>query len=972
MLYTQKPDVYLHHSVFKLKIKVLKQILYIFIVLFLVAPVAHLKLKAQYPQRFEYNEENGMPSNTIYSVLQDKKGFIWLGSEAGLIKFDGVNYQLYKTKNQKSKPVTTLTNSSSGKLYCLNFQSQIFYLENDSLQELKHPFTKILHITCDKHNNLFVNHNAGFAVFSEITRQWKNFDCFPNAPSEKLNPTKEVTIAENGTVFFLTPNGLGSYSKNQIHNYNSTLSGQKITTFYSLTCRENELWLFPYASEKNIYKCVNGKFEIITNKNLLKALKGKQVNSVKPLSDGHLWIHTYSGIIKYNPDTDSALVLYPEIAFSRSIIDREGNYWFSTIQSGLLRLPNLDNQVWNSFKNNKITKLTTDGTSVFFATINGDLGQINTHNNQLTHFNPGNNADIQALNYLAEDQHVYFYSTNQLGYIEQRGTLQLKKFIIPTKYIDKINNQYIICSSQGTFLYPAAPKESNHSYINKVWSREARYDKKNKILWIATNKGLYAYTPDSSNWKTEGIFEQNTQMLSIDFDAETETLYALTYDGKIISIDEHKTIKEIAKLPDNTNSQKLKYHQSKLYITTNKGLWIYDLLSGTFKNINVLSGLASNNIQDMVILNNYIWLASGKGLQKIPFNFNQVQTPAKIYLRHTGAKAVHVNLNYKASLILYPEVSLYSSNGQFEYAYRIDKKTWTKLPSSIQQLEIQNLPTGNSEIELIAIDHLGRHSENTILITVDVTPPFWKSWWFMLLISVMLASLILAAYQWRTRVQQKKAAQINELNALKLAAIQSQMNPHFIFNALNSIQDLVLKGDIENSYSYITAFSHLVRRTLNYSEKDFIEFEQEIKLIELYLSLEQLRFKKDFVYTIDTQSITDIEVPPMLIQPFIENALVHGLLHKEGNKILTIRFELKDTLTCIIEDNGIGREKSKAIRQRQRSDHESFSLKAISKRFEILSQGFKGHFGFTYDDVIKDNSIVGTRVTLIIPAKYKF
>ena len=198
------------------------------------------------------------------------------------------------------------------------------------------------------------------------------------------------------------------------------------------------------------------------------------------------------------------------------------------------------------------------------------------------------------------------------------------------------------------------------------------------------------------------------------------------------------------------------------------------------------------------------------------------------------------------------------------------------------------------------------------------------------------------------------------------------MNPHFIFNSLNSIQDLVLKGDVENSYSYITTFSDLVRRTLSYSEKDFIEFEQEIKLLELYLLLEKLRFKKNFSFEIHKGNVEDIMIPPMLIQPFIENSLAHGLLHKEGEKKLSVSFELNDMLICKIEDNGIGREKSKVIKQRQNKAHESFSGKAIGKRLEILSDVFEGDFGYAYEDLYDKNEAIGTRVILTIPIKRKF
>ena len=231
---------------------------------------------------------------------------------------------------------------------------------------------------------------------------------------------------------------------------------------------------------------------------------------------------------------------------------------------------------------------------------------------------------------------------------------------------------------------------------------------------------------------------------------------------------------------------------------------------------------------------------------------------------------------------------------------------------------------------------------------------------------------MLFVYRWQLKIQRKKSEQQNELSASKLTAIQSQMNPHFIFNSLNSIQDLVLKGDVENSYSYLSTFSELVRKTLNYSEKDFIEFEQEIKLLNLYLSLEKLRFKKNFTYEISVDNLEDIMIPPMLIQPFIENSLVHGLLHKEGDKKLRVHIELKDKLICVIDDNGIGRDKAKAIKHRQNKPNESFSGRALGKRLEILSKVFQGEFGYYYEDLFDEKGCSGTRVILTIPFKRKF
>ncbi len=210
-------------------------------------------------------------------------------------------------------------------------------------------------------------------------------------------------------------------------------------------------------------------------------------------------------------------------------------------------------------------------------------------------------------------------------------------------------------------------------------------------------------------------------------------------------------------------------------------------------------------------------------------------------------------------------------------------------------------------------------------------------------------------YKMQLQKAKRKAYYQAELNSSKLTAIQSQMNPHFLFNALNSIQDLVLKKEIESSYTYISTFSDLVRRTLCYIEKEYIDFEEEIKLLELYLSLEKLRFKDQLNYTINFPEMDNIKIPPMLVQPFVENALVHGLMHKTGDKKLNINFELKENLICTVTDNGIGITKAKEIRKRQNAQHQSFAIKAIEKKFEIWNQTFKtDSFKFWYQDIIEN------------------
>ncbi len=203
----------------------------------------------------------------------------------------------------------------------------------------------------------------------------------------------------------------------------------------------------------------------------------------------------------------------------------------------------------------------------------------------------------------------------------------------------------------------------------------------------------------------------------------------------------------------------------------------------------------------------------------------------------------------------------------------------------------------------------------------------------------------------------------------ELKALKSQMNPHFMFNAMNSIQSLILKGKKEDAYTYLTKFSTLIRENLNMSEKNFIYFDEELNLIKTYLELEKLRFSTDFSYKIEgLENIEDIKIPSMIIQPFIENSIKHGLLHKKGNKELTVTFTQEDVLKCVVLDNGIGRIASEKINKNKVGKYTSFSSGAIAKRFKLLKEYYKLDLGFTYDDLVDaNNNATGTKVTIKIP-----
>ena len=218
----------------------------------------------------------------------------------------------------------------------------------------------------------------------------------------------------------------------------------------------------------------------------------------------------------------------------------------------------------------------------------------------------------------------------------------------------------------------------------------------------------------------------------------------------------------------------------------------------------------------------------------------------------------------------------------------------------------------------------------------------------------------------------------NRLAEEKLTALRSQMNPHFIFNCLNSIQQFILTGDVDNANKYLSRFSKLIRLVLQYSENNFISLEEEINMLELYLSLEKTRFGNSFEYKIlvDYELDTDeIKIPNLMIQPFVENAIWHGLMHKQDDRKIHINFQVKEDqfIVCEVVDNGIGRKRAAEIKQAKSVEvkHKSRGMQLIKDKLDILRQQFQSEVLIDISDVTgSGGEILGTKVLIQLPLQY--
>jgi len=930
----------------------------------------------QQPAHFVWGQEE-LAGVDIYNILQDNVGDYWFATNQGIYNYDGRKMISIPLEKSKSTSVFNLVENSSGDIYCNNFSGQIFKV-NKSLCDLYFELpdsliSPYLNIQFDDRDNLLVFAKHLFKLLPD--KQIKIIYRFDNGQYQ------DVLRADDGSLYF------HPWIKEYYFKWkNNNLDKQEVQGLFS---KDKMRQILTFIEVENKLFCYDTCEVFHVNKGQLIPTGIKKDNSepakFTTLAD-QLWLlKSTMGVRRFDLDKsdERGKLLFESDFISASLEDREGNLLLGTFGSGIIFLPANAALDYSFPVNERIEDLTLgENGKVYLGTLSGKVYSLN-NNGELNLVIDGLKKSVEFLEWLPKqnqlcvgefDVKIYKPNTKDFNNCFHSSIKDLF-FVDDNSFLIATNKEVaLIYNEDNQWKNSARLKLTNGSELDLTKLNKRTYsvvfDSTENAIYTATNKGVnYLSIKDGlQEIKYNNATISATSLLKWKGKvfANMKGVGVLVIVNGIVE-DVWESINPIYQIESNQNN---------IVFSTDRGLVMFDEFGNKVGSFGVSDGLYSDKINDFIVGENDIWVAHLKGLQKIGIgNVSKLHYKPKVTVKNLLVNGVLTDVlkqNYLSTENKF-QFSLYSDSkrnkSEITYMYQmegIDVK-WQSTPYLDNTIDYKSLPPGNYTFKAKAVFR-GEESD-VILVPFNIANPYYKEGWFYILLFVVSTGIVALLFRFQLKRQKKKAAQLNELNASKLTAIQSQMNPHFIFNALNSIQDLVLKGDVDNSYIYITKFANLVRRTLNYSDKDFIDFDSEIKLIELYLTLEKLRFKKEFNYEIITNGIDDLLVPPMLVQPFIENALVHGLLHKEGKKEIEIEFRLEEELVCLITDNGIGRTKALEIKERQRSDHESFSVNAIKKRFEILEEHFGGSLGFEYEDLESNGEALGTRVILRIPIK---
>lgn len=977
--------------------------------LFLVIFFSQFSLFAQTLKTRHYGVEEGLPSSEIYHVLQDSKGYIWFSTNYGASRFDGYNFINYS--NIDGLPDNTILESyedPSGKIWFISMNCKLAYFEKNKI--IPFQFNEALAKQL-KEAPYYIR--GGFRVDNKGTiclNVFKHgiFKISPDqsivndyADTSKYKPGAYLNVTENNNTEFVInlayAPAIKYFDKIKVtfrkHSFDITTSTNKQTSAlkYSLVTKQGHL-LF---SSENTLK------EITPDKECYTHQFDKGVISMNSDENGNLWIGFYNGGIKCfsqgNLKNKPVLHLLKTQTISGFLKDREGGVWLTTTEKGVFYFPTeqlYSYTVKEGLSEDNVTSLTFDGK--FLYAIAGKLNKINIDStSEIISGKPDHKLLIllnlfhdpyRGKNQVSANFGFYNFSTAKSKIIFNNDLENLEKpawavndAIIQKDYVCYSNPNKIVINKNNLFTVFDKP-ENSLMKIKSITSDN------NNCIYIGSFDGLWKLqdskfvymgnlNPLLKNRIT--VLRWNSALKALVIG--TKGLGILVFkDGKIIQIDKTKGISGslVTSIQMNDNDVWIGTDNGINKIIFNKDtIEKYSITAITGKN-----GLISNEVNSLFLFNDLLFAGTNGGITYFDTkSYVPNSVPPPVYI--TGFSVMQkdttivdmIELPYDKNEISISYVGLsFKDAGNLEYRYMLEGTNAKWQTTRSTRMQYPKLAPGDYNFIVYASNENDVWSKIPAKIRFVIRPAFWQTVWFRLSFILLIIGVITLIYLYRLKIIKERNKLSRKANKYMLLSMGKQLNPHFIFNSLNAIQGFIFENDKQASNEYISEFALLMRKTLYNSQNDFIPLADEIELLSTYIKLEAMRFNNRFTYEISVDPRLDVanwKIPPFILQPYVENAIIHGLRHKEGTGCLILKLSCIDNqILCSVEDNGIGREKSGIINKDTRKGHISMGSKITDNRINMINSLHHFNISMKYSDLQNETGqATGTRVDFVFP-----
>jgi len=933
---------------------------------------------AQYFAVNSYTAQNGLCHSNIFRIYQDKRGFLWFCTAYGLSRYDGKKFNnYYDTDGLAGNSILSIEEDDLGNKYVSVLDRGISLVSNTDRTSKTITFslpTTVVSEASYKGKIWMVGYDTSHHLFQVCENKPSEVQICNNK-REKVKVNK--IIKTNDELFFATDDGLFKID-----------SSGNITSIFNNVIRE-KVYDFQIDKRGSYWIATSDRIIHTSQAGMTKVFQLKDKTGVSDLlidTDNNLWAAVPGeGVLLIR--NDSAENITTRLKIASTIIndiyeDSEHNIWIATHGMGAYKISTLyatSYPLEKSKINNYIKAISSyDERKTIVASI-GTVSLWEKHQLQPLSFNGLNSVmyiyfaerindnlylgtPFGLLNKnLKTGKEILMQTPENSGFIsfckDQKGTIWLGSYyrlykmrngkiynvddtaLLGQRYnsICEGNDNEIIFGTNKGLIYHKKGHYVKQSFegnsINKV--NQVFCDSKCG-LWFATDSGLIHRSENSSIIINTGKGLPHNRCNAITEDTVNKVLWIGTLNG-VCSID--LTTLLVRKYPLDVKEEVLSilYKKDMLFVGTVNGMY-------TVK-------IGESNLKVL---------------------------PPQLYITEVRCKDFRISMPTSVTIKEKEKIALsfigisYSNPEKVRYKYKIEglDNTWNYTSES--NIELSSLPAGDFRFLLSAQQNNSNWSD-VISLSLQVTAPFWKSFWFKCLI-VLLTSLIIFLTTKKVILIQEykkrsKFAIYNKITYLKQQAFRALINPHFIFNSMTSIQHYLHRNNNEKASNYLADFAKLIRTTLDDAQESFINLKKEISRIELYLSLEQSRFGDDLSYIINISpelNIDNIWIPNMILQPYIENAIWHGIMPKEAKGLITISISENDadTIQITITDDGIGLEESQKLKKKP-SSH--YGTQLTETRLALLEKILNKPFRVATTEVKSGGVVKGSEVKIIFP-----
>lgn len=968
---------------------------------------AGLNLPAQNPYIHQYTTNNGLPSNNVYQVYTDSRKFIWFATDAGVARFDGAKYTYFRKQDGLScNDVVRIKEDSYGRIWFFNMNATLnFYYEGciyngtnapylDSLKskEFFHDFYE------DEDKTLYFYYNYQREIFTLDSQNNIRKYKFPSKLLYNgIEPFEGMVIRymmrmPDKSFYLCTIAGL--YKLNDLDeqpmlisgdlNFKAVFPAQDGCIYIALGKSNPDEW--------EIRKFSNSDMSAVDS--TVYYSQSIFLSSVLEDNSGNLWISTFDkGIYCYK---GSRLINHFDIDEAQALAqDHEGNIWISSLKDGVFKISPYINQHTHydcsNFQNIGITALCkninggiwcSNGKTLYWLKEN-DLYSSDFQNkgnsiNQILQLNSQTLLVGQTGTFYNSLQGIHIHAASKkISFsVNHTSAKALKKMIYnPFK-------KQVFCFS--TFNLSFINPTELFGNVREVWLDERIYNifYNNHQDLIVNAKQNYVYKDDCLKVDKElACFDGKiiTDYLSLNdsielFNIEGDSLFILQ-NGKMLNLN------KLFSNPIESQIQFIDYHEPTLFIATSRDIFLCEPLPDLLANKSVVLVPVDINfrqIEGVIFIDSILYIASDDGLTKIPYDAIR---NIKMYSPIPYFRSVHIN--DKEDVTLLKNIRLtgrnrihidfgsinYSSN-TVSYSYKLEgiDENWTN--GNGTNVIYQGLPKGDYVFKLRVRKPTSDWSD-PVEFGITIKATFWQHPLFYLILVLFLSGLTLLSILLKKNIQMKRQEVEHQLILLEQKALQSMMNPHFIFNSLGSIQNYLLQSRPSEAGLYLSQFARLIRQNLNSLNSALILLDEEVDRLKNYLDLEKLRMEQRFDYRIEIDDSVEsdaVQIPSMIVQPFVENSIWHGIANLEEKGFIYIKFSIFDerSLQIMIEDNGIG------IRNAEKysikgEKHLNLGMQMTRKRLCLLGKKYNMDASISIHDVSPASINPGTCVILVVP-----